>query len=48
MKDFERFMAIGWSFLLLISSISSAENATDPTLYSSRIDGLLDPFWRQS
>jgi hypothetical protein len=37
-----------WSLWLLLSSLDSAEDAVDPTLYSSRIDGCLDPFWRQS
>ena len=33
---------------LLLCALDSAKDATAPTLFASRIDGLLDPFWRQS
>lgn len=46
MKVFDGLLDHAWSLWLLLSSLDSAGDAVDPTLYSSRIDGYLDPFWR--
>lgn len=48
MQDFDGLMAAAFGLLLLIGGLNSADDADDPTLFASRIDGLLDPFWRQS
>lgn len=35
-----------WGQCLLYAALDCARDTDASTLYSSRIDGLLDPFWR--